>query len=193
MKELSFCLILIASIVTACATIDCTPLLISNPYGGWAPYGEKIHPGIDYKIPWGTPVIAVSDEEVVWVQKSEGRLPFQGGYYVVILHGDHFKSIYVHLSKVFVVEGQLIERGQLVGNSGRDNTHYAHLHFGITEIGGSSMIFSQTYNPEKFWLDDNPKFFDPKKDYSTYSQKEITLPIACGEYAKALIAEAKEK
>jgi len=30
-------------------------------------------------------------------------------------------------------------------------------------------------------------------DYSAYSQKEITLPIACGDYGKALIAEAREK
>jgi hypothetical protein len=44
-----------------------------------------------------------------------------------------------------------------------------------------------------FWLGGQAQCFDPKIDYSNYSQKEITLPIACGDYGKALIAEAREK
>jgi hypothetical protein len=30
-------------------------------------------------------------------------------------------------------------------------------------------------------------------DYSAYSQKDITLPVACGEYGKALIAESNRE
>jgi len=56
------------------------------------------------------------------------------------------------------------------------------------KIGGSSQKYSQTYDPEKFWLDGRPKCFDPSADYSKYSQKGLTIPIACGEYEKQLIA-----
>ena len=66
------------------------------------------------------------------------------------------------------------------------------LQFGICKVGGSSQNYSQTYDPEKFWLDGRPKCFDPDEDYSKYSPEGITIPIACRAYAKELIAAAEE-
>jgi len=87
-----------------------------------------------------------------------------------------------------VKKGQSLKRGQLIGLSGASNDGVHHLHFGICKVGGSSQQYSQTYDPEKFWLAGRPKCFDPSADYSKYSQEGITLPIACGAYAKQLIA-----
>ena len=84
----------------------------------------------------------------------------------------------------------------MIGLSGESNNYgkigYAHLHFGLCKIGrGSCENYSNSYDPKMFWLGGQPECFDPKMDYSVYSQKDITLPIACGEYAKELIARTK--
>jgi murein DD-endopeptidase MepM/ murein hydrolase activator NlpD len=102
------------------------------------------------------------------------------------------------LSKVFVSKDQFLKRGQLIALSGASNNYgrlnYQHLHFGICRIGaGGCGNQSQTHDPSLFWLGGQPQCFDPKTDYSAYSQKDITLPVACGDYGKALIAESKGK
>jgi len=73
------------------------------------------------------------------------------------------------------------------------DTNYQHLHFGICKIGTGCRTQSETHDYSLFWLGEQPQCFDPKMDYSAYSQKDITLPIACGDYGKALIAESKAK
>ena len=64
---------------------------------------------------------------------------------------------------VYVKKGQLLKRGQLIGFSGASNDGVHHLHFGICKVGGNSQNYSQTYDPEKFWLDGRPKCFDPER------------------------------
>jgi murein DD-endopeptidase MepM/ murein hydrolase activator NlpD len=76
-----------------------------------AAYG--FHPGIDYNIGSGTPIIAVSDGEVFFIRKD-----ISNGDEVVLEHGQHFNSNYAHLSKVFVKNGQLVKRGELIALSG---------------------------------------------------------------------------
>jgi len=156
-----------------------------------AAYG--FHPGIDYNIGSGTPIIAVSDGEVFFIRKD-----ISNGDEVVLEHGQHFNSNYAHLSKVFVKNGQLVKRGELIALSGASNNYgrpnYQHLHFGICKTrGGGCGNQSETHDPDLFWLGGKPQCFDPKMDYSPYSQKDITLPIACGDYAKELKSETKKK
>jgi murein DD-endopeptidase MepM/ murein hydrolase activator NlpD len=167
------------------------PFYVGHTYGVPCPYG--IHPGIDFDISRGTPIIAISDGKVVLTQELSIN-----GADVVVLHGKHFRATYAHLSKVFVEKGQLLKRGQLIGLSGESNNYgkigYQHLHFGISKIGfGDTHNYSISYDPKMFWLGGQPQCFDPKMDYSAYSQKDITLPIACGDYGKALIVESKRK
>jgi murein DD-endopeptidase MepM/ murein hydrolase activator NlpD len=119
-------------------------------------------------------------------------MSFSGGIFVRVQNAQHFDLIYGHLSKVYVEKGQLLKRGQLIGLSGASNDGVPHLHFGISKVGGSYQQYSQTYDPDKFWLDGRPKCFDPSADYSKYFQKGITIPIACGAYAKQLITVLKE-
>jgi len=181
---------ILAIFLSSCATHG--PFYVDKPYGGPAPYGEGIHPGIDFGISSGTPIIAISDGRVSYVGSPEG---IENGITVQVLHGEHFKSVYGHISKVFVKKYQLLKRGQLIGLSGASNNYgkrdYQHLHFGTCKPSGLCTNYSQTYDPNKFWLDGKPQCFDPSKDYSAYSQKDITLPIACGEYAKELITRTK--
>ena len=164
---------------------------ISKPYGASAPYAEGVHAGIDYGVGTGAPVISISNGRVVFMDDTG-----PDGAAVVVLHGKHFRATYAHLSKVFVEKGQWLKRGQLIGLSGVSYNYgraaYHHLHFGISKTGpGDTHRYTLSYDPQKFWLGGEPQCFDPKKDYSAYSQRDITLPLACGEYAEALLAESK--
>lgn len=83
------------------------------------------HNGTDFATPIGTPVLATGDGVVTRVT----RHPY-AGLYVVIEHGEKYKTRYLHLSKALVRKGQTVSRGQkiaLSGNSGRSTG--AHLHY----------------------------------------------------------------
>jgi murein DD-endopeptidase MepM/ murein hydrolase activator NlpD len=182
---------ILAICLSSCAVRTLGPFYVNNRYGDPAPYG--FHPGIDFAINSGAPIIAVSNGKVILLRETNAD-----GDEVVIIHGKHFISNYAHLSKVFVRKDQFVKRGQLIALSGASNNYnrpnYEHLHFGICKIGrGGCRDQSDTHDPNLFWLGGQPQCFDPKMDYSAFSQKDITLPIACGDYGKALIAESKGK
>jgi len=191
MKKLFFCLILNALLASSCATHG--PFYVGNPYGAPVSYGERRHPGIDFDIRIGTPIIASSDGVVIYIGEPDSKELYGGGIFVGISHGEYFNTLYGHLTKIIVEKGQSLKRGQLIGLSGASNNGYAHLHFGICKIGGSCKNYSETYDPTKFWLGGKAQCFDPTTDYSRYSQKDVTIPVACGEYAKELIARTKRK
>jgi murein DD-endopeptidase MepM/ murein hydrolase activator NlpD len=147
------------------------------------PYGDGRHPGIDYLIPVGTPIVAVSDGVVVFTGEPYKDKHWGGGIAVRLKHADDFFSVYAHLSKVYVTIGQHVKRGERLGLSGRAYPKHQELHFGLIKNGkkDSGLYFSETYNPNDFWLSGKPQCFDPNKDYSKYSIKEITFPVECSE------------
>ena len=195
MKKLICCLIFSISLIWACDSqkpSSAIPFHVCRQYGAPVSYGEGSHPGIDFEVSQGTPIIAAAEGEVSFVGDSDPKTSNGGGVFVRVQNSQHFDLIYGHLSKVYVHKDQLLKRGQLIGLSGASNDGLPHLHFGISKIGGSSQKYSQTYDPQKFWLDGMPKCFDPGADYSKYYPEGITIPIACNAYAKQLIT-ATEK
>lgn len=178
-------------LTSSCATHG--PFYVGKPYGALVIYGEGRHPGIDFDISNGTPIIAISDGEVVYIGEPDAKERYGGGIFVGISHGEYFSSLYGHLTRVFVEKGQSLKRGRFIGLSGASNNGYHHLHFGLCKIVGGCKNYSETYDPKKFWLGGEPRCFDPNANYSSNSQKEITLPVACGEYAKELVAQTKTK
>jgi hypothetical protein len=150
-------------------------------YGAQVGYGEGLHPGIDYTLPMGTPVIAISDGIVVIVREPCPDMPFCGGIAVIVKHYENFFSFYYHLSKTFVTVGESIKRGERLGLSGKSNDGYRHLHLGLLKNvkEGSPRKFSQSYNPKNYWLGGKPQCFHSQKDYSQHTVKEITHPVEC--------------
>lgn len=89
------------------------------------------HSGTDFRSPDGTPVRTISDGRVTLV----GDL-FYTGLTVVIDHGEGLFSLYAHLSKILVEEGDLIKAGDVlgkVGSTGRSTG--AHLHLTVRLLG----------------------------------------------------------
>ncbi len=191
MKKLFCSVILNALLVSSCATHG--PFYVGNRHGSPVSYGDGRHPGIDFNISTGTPIIAVSDGIVISRAEPDSGERYGGGFQVRISHGKNMDTNYMHLSKVFAEIGQSIKRGELIGLSGVDNGGYAHLHFGICRSDGSCKYHKATYNPDEFWLGGNPQCFDPNKDYSGYSRNEMTLPVACRDYANTLKLKVKNK
>ncbi|TSC85698.1 MAG: Lipoprotein [Microgenomates group bacterium Gr01-1014_7] len=100
------------------------------PAGGQlSQYFAWYHPGIDIANR-SAPGIAASDGgKVVLAGWPDG-----GGYgnRVVLDHGNGYRSLYAHLSNVYVSVGETISRGQLLGQMGSTGRSTGtHLHFEI--------------------------------------------------------------
>jgi murein DD-endopeptidase MepM/ murein hydrolase activator NlpD len=90
---------------------------------------KRPHMGFDIAAPEGTPVIAPVDGVVSLVHPDM----FYTGGTVMLHHGYGLSTMYIHLSEIFVEEGQHIKQGEkiaAVGMSGRATG--PHLHWGMT-------------------------------------------------------------
>lgn len=97
------------------------------------------HKGTDFRAPEGTKVFAMN-RGVVRIAHTFRNY----GKTVIVDHGLGLHTLYMHLSRIYVNEGELVLPGQLIGRSGQ--TGYAekpHLHLSI-KINGTSI------DPEKF-------------------------------------------
>ena len=91
----------------------------------------KQHKGVDYGAPSGTPVRAVGDGVVEFAGRQNGY-----GNVLEIRHSNQRSTLYAHLSRIDVQQGQHIEQGQRVGAVG--STGWAtgpHLHFEVKVNG----------------------------------------------------------
>lgn len=97
--------------------------------------GNSIHAGVDLRAAAGIEVKAINSGRVVLARKGfslEGSL-------VVIDHGCQIFSLYLHLQKILVKEGDNVTKGQTVGLSGKSGaSRGTHLHFAV-KINGKSM------------------------------------------------------
>ena len=86
----------------------------------------SIHRGTDFHAPAGTAVYAANDGVVILAQPM-----FYEGNLVVIDHGQQFATQYMHFSKIEVIAGQHVRKGQRLGLSGATGRVTGpHLHFG---------------------------------------------------------------
>jgi murein DD-endopeptidase MepM/ murein hydrolase activator NlpD len=96
------------------------------------------HRAIDIPVAQGTPLRA-AEKGVVYKAKDNGY----GYSYIVLAHKDGYTTLYGHVSKIEVIEGQIVEKGEVIGFSGGAPgtpgagymTTGAHLHFEIMKGG----------------------------------------------------------
>lgn len=93
------------------------------------------HDGWDYALDAGTPVLAAADGVVAWAGNSnDGCSSIARG--VILDHGNHYQTIYWHLSRVDVSAGQTVARGDVLGLAGASGcADGPHLHFGVHFLG----------------------------------------------------------
>lgn len=88
---------------------------------------QSTHQGLDFRVPSGTPVTAVNRGKVILA-----RPLFFEGNFVVIDHGQGLLTLYLHMSKFSVKEGDEVEKGQQLGLSGGTGRATGpHLHLAV--------------------------------------------------------------
>ena len=89
----------------------------------------KMHKGVDFSAPQGTPVMAAGDGKIVKACRSGGL-----GNLVKIAHNKEYATGYAHLSKFAkgIKPGKFVTQGTIIGYVGRTgHTTGAHLHFEV--------------------------------------------------------------
>ncbi len=117
-------------------------------------YGYRIHPiyktmrmhwGIDFTAPKGTPVFATANGTVSLPDRASTT-----GYGITVLvnHGFGYQTFYTHLSRAAVKPGQKVTRGQIIGYVGSTGLAVApHLHYEVIKNG-------KKINPINFFFND---------------------------------------
>ena len=115
-------------------------------------YGMRLHPilkigkmhwGMDFAAPTGTPIYATGNAKV----KQAGSM---GGYgnVVVLDHGYGYETIYGHMSKIKVRNGAKVQRGDIIGYVGSTGLSSGpHLHYEVHKDG-------EKIDPISFFYDD---------------------------------------
>jgi len=123
-----------------------------NPCKGTitSPYGMRKHPitgtvkmhtGVDIGAPQGSPVVSVKDGSVVFAGDMGGY-----GNAIMIEHGD-CRTLYGHLSRIYVKAGEKVKAGQKIGAVGSTGLSTGpHLHFEV-RIGNDR---TQYLDPVKY-------------------------------------------
>jgi murein DD-endopeptidase MepM/ murein hydrolase activator NlpD len=97
------------------------------------PFNFKLafHPGVDIDAKFGQPIVATADgvvEHAGWY-KTYGEA-------VIIDHKDDYQTLYGHLSKIRVKEGQSVKAGDIIGYAGSTGRSTGpHLHYEVIKDG----------------------------------------------------------
>jgi len=119
--------------------IDTTNLQKINSYYGNRKHPflgiKKYHHGIDIDSKINNPVMATATGYIEEVQyKKHGY-----GNYIIINHGNGYKTRYAHLNKIIVQKNDIVNQGSIIGYSGKSGMATGpHLHYEI--IDGDNTI-----------------------------------------------------
>ncbi len=112
----------------------------------------KFHAGLDFSAPQGTPIYATADGTV----KTAGNAGNGYGNHVIINHGYGYETLYGHMVRVKVRNGQSVKRGEVIGWVGSTGKSTGpHCHYEVRK-GGQKIdpiyFFYNDLSPEQFDL-----------------------------------------
>ncbi|GAC1590984.1 MAG: M23 family metallopeptidase [Ginsengibacter sp.] len=114
-------------------------------------YGTpKMHKGLDFTAPQGTPIYATGNGVVEESGYSAGGY----GNHVMINHGYGYETLYGHMVRVKVRDGQHVKRGEIIGWVGSTGKSTGpHCHYEV-HINGNEVdpvyFFYNDLSPEQF-------------------------------------------
>jgi murein DD-endopeptidase MepM/ murein hydrolase activator NlpD len=111
----------------------------------------KMHAGLDFTAPQGTPIYATADGRVKLAGYSEGGY----GNHVVLSHGYGYETLYGHMVRIKARGGQQVKRGEIIGYVGTTGKSTGpHCHYEVHKN-------AQKLDPVYFFYNDlTPKEFD---------------------------------
>jgi hypothetical protein len=114
---------------------------------GWRE--KRMHKGIDVDLEKGEAVVSAFDGKIRIAERRGGY-----GNVIVVMHPNGLETVYAHLSKIKVKEGQVVLSGQTIGLGGSTgHSTGSHLHFEIR-------YKSHPLNPSTFISFTENKLFD---------------------------------
>jgi murein DD-endopeptidase MepM/ murein hydrolase activator NlpD len=88
---------------------------------------RKMHTGVDFAAPTGTPVLAAGSGTVEYAAWNGAA-----GKYIRIRHTDGYKTAYFHLSRINVSVGKYVKQDQIIGKVGSTGRSTGpHLHYEV--------------------------------------------------------------
>lgn len=94
-----------------------------NPFSG----KSEFHSGLDMGAPAGSPILAAYDGIVVAATYN-----WSMGNYVMVDHGDGLYTVYMHASKLYVNQGDVVVKGEKIAGVGTTGSSTGnHLHFSV--------------------------------------------------------------
>ncbi|HPG12141.1 MAG TPA: M23 family metallopeptidase [Chitinophagaceae bacterium] len=111
----------------------------------------KFHAGLDFSAPQGTPIYATAEGTI----KTAGNTGNGYGNHVIINHGYGYETLYGHMVRVKVRNGQAVKRGEVIGWVGSTGKSTGpHCHYEVHKNG-------QKIDPIYFFYNDlTPEQFD---------------------------------
>ncbi len=111
----------------------------------------KFHAGLDFSAPQGTPIYATADGTV----STAGNSGNGYGNHVIINHGYGYETLYGHMVRVKIRNGQTVKRGEVIGWVGSTGKSTGpHCHYEVHKNG-------EKINPIYFFFNDlSPEQFD---------------------------------
>lgn len=85
----------------------------------------KLHTGLDFAAPQGTPVYATADGKIESATFDDGGY----GNHVVINHGYGYETLYGHMVRIKARQGEKVKRGEIigwVGSTGKSTGPHCH-------------------------------------------------------------------
>jgi len=116
----------------------------ASPYGR----GSERHTGLDISAEYGTPVRVSAPGVVVFAGRDSGGY----GSAVVVDHGRDVKTLYGHLSGIYVHEGQRVARATVLGavaTPGRATGVHLHYEVRVANVPVDPMLYVQGNRPER--------------------------------------------
>ena len=113
-------------------------------------YGiAKMHNGLDFTAPQGTPIYATGDGTVTTAGASAGT-----GNHVIINHGYGYETVYMHMVRIKARDGQRVKRGEVIGWVGSTGASTGpHCHYEV-HINGTAVdpvyFFFNDLNAEQY-------------------------------------------
>ena len=113
-------------------------------------YGiAKMHNGLDFTAPQGTPIYATGDGTVTTAGMATGT-----GNHVIINHGYGYETVYMHMVRVKARDGQRVKRGEVIGWVGSTGASTGpHCHYEV-HINGNPVdpvyFFFNDLNAEQY-------------------------------------------
>lgn len=132
-------------------------------YYGWR--DKRMHKGIDIDLNKGDVVVAAFDGKVRVARKKGGF-----GNVVVIMHPNGLETVYAHLHKFKVKEGDVVLSGQTIGTGGSTgHSTGTHLHFEVRYKG-------QALNPAAIISFTENKLLDKSVIVKKYRKELYAFP-----------------